>query len=65
MSTVLTRVDNRLIHGQILESWVPYTEANCLIVINDDVSNNDLQKEIIKAFVPSHIEGLKNLIDQG
>ena len=35
MSLVLTRIDNRLIHGQILESWVPTLKANCIIVAND------------------------------
>ena len=63
MSIILTRVDNRLVHGQVLETWVPYAKANSIIVFNDDVFNNRLQKEIIKAFVPSYIEVLIKRID--
>ena len=38
MSIVLTRIDNRLIHGQVLEAWLPYTHADCIVVANDEVA---------------------------
>jgi PTS system mannose-specific IIB component len=63
LSIILTRVDNRLVHGQILETWVPYKNANSIVVFNDDVFNNSLQREIIKAFVPSYIEVIIKRID--
>ena len=34
------RVDERLIHGQVMTSWLNYTGANKIIVI-DDVTAND------------------------
>lgn len=63
LSIVLTRVDNRLVHGQILETWVPHTGANSIIVLNDDVYNNELQKGIIEAFVPPYIDVIIKMID--
>jgi PTS system mannose-specific IIB component len=63
LSAVLIRVDNRLVHGQILETWVNHTNANSIIVFNDDLFDNQLQKDIIHAFVPSYIEVIIKKLD--
>lgn len=55
MNLVLTRIDNRLIHGQILEAWVPYVQADCLVVANDLIAANPLKKLMMKASVPSRM----------
>lgn len=58
MSIVLTRIDNRLIHGQILEAWVPHTRADCIVVANDQVAGMPLQCRLMEAAVPKHIQVL-------
>ncbi|MFO7576464.1 MAG: PTS sugar transporter subunit IIB [Pelovirga sp.] len=55
MNIVLTRVDNRLIHGQVLEAWVPFVQANCIVVANDMIAVNPLKKMMMKASVPSRM----------
>lgn len=55
MNLVLTRIDNRLIHGQVLEAWVPYVQANCIVVANDVLAANPLKKLMMKASVPSRM----------
>ena len=55
MAIVLARVDSRLIHGQVLEAWVPFCQANCIIVANDAIAAQPLQKRIMMASVPSSI----------
>lgn len=55
MSLVLTRIDNRLIHGQILESWVPFVQADCILVANDGIAGRPLQKMMMQAAVPSRL----------
>ena len=35
MSIELARIDDRLIHGQVMTSWVNYTNANKIVVIDD------------------------------
>jgi mannose/fructose/N-acetylgalactosamine-specific phosphotransferase system component IIB len=55
MSLVLTRIDNRLIHGQVLEAWVPHVQANCIVVANDVIAANPLKKLMMKASVPSRM----------
>ncbi|OHB28329.1 MAG: hypothetical protein A2X84_03750 [Desulfuromonadaceae bacterium GWC2_58_13] len=60
MSIVLARIDNRLIHGQVLESWVPYVNANCIVVANDQAAGNGFQKLLMEAAVP---RGIRVVID--
>lgn len=52
---VLARVDNRLIHGQVLEAWLPFVQANSIVVASDEVAGKPLQKRLMKASVPSDI----------
>lgn len=49
------RIDNRLVHGQIIETWLPYTRATRLIVCNDGLANDMLQQQIMLLAVPSRI----------
>jgi PTS system mannose-specific IIB component len=41
------RIDNRLIHGQVTVKWVGAIGANHLIVSNDDVAKDEIQKMIL------------------
>jgi PTS system mannose-specific IIB component len=56
MKIVLIRVDDRLIHGQILESWLPYLKAQCLIVANDLLVEDSFQMAILSMAVPDRIK---------
>jgi mannose/fructose/N-acetylgalactosamine-specific phosphotransferase system component IIB len=58
MGIVLTRIDDRLIHGQILETWVPFLNVNCIVVGNDLVAGNALHRKLIRASVSKNIEVL-------
>ena len=49
------RVDNRLVHGQVIETWLPYTNASHLLVVNDDLAADQLRRTIISLAVPSRI----------
>lgn len=49
------RIDNRLIHGQIIETWLPYTRAKHLIVCNDTLSRDELRQQIMLLAIPSRI----------
>lgn len=55
MSIVLARIDNRLIHGQVLEAWVPFVNANCIVVANDQIAGIPFQKILMEAAVPRGI----------
>ena len=52
------RVDNRLVHGQILEAWLPYTGASCIVVADDEVAEDFFRETVIRMAVPRDIEVL-------
>ncbi|NJD61243.1 MAG: PTS sugar transporter subunit IIB [Deltaproteobacteria bacterium] len=55
MPLVLVRVDCRLIHGQVVETWLPHTGANCLLVANDDLAGNTCLRTVMELAVPPSI----------
>jgi len=56
---VLSRIDDRLIHGQVVEGWVNFLKATCILVADDAVASNRLQRTIMELSVP---QGLKVFI---
>lgn len=46
-SIVLTRIDNRLIHGQIVGEWAGCVGANLLVVVDDEVAANEVEKSVM------------------
>nr|WP_321257320.1 PTS sugar transporter subunit IIB [uncultured Pseudodesulfovibrio sp.] len=53
---ILVRIDNRLIHGQIIETWLPYTGAKQVVVANDELSRDILQQEIMSLAIPQTVD---------
>lgn len=53
---VLTRVDDRLVHGQVMTSWVKATGANKIMVVDDGVAEDELMKTVLKGVVPSQVK---------
>lgn len=49
------RVDNRLVHGQIIEAWLPYLKSTHLVVVNDTISVDLIRQQIIRLAVPSRV----------
>jgi PTS system galactosamine-specific IIB component len=45
---MLTRIDNRLIHGQIVGQWAGTIGANLILVADDEVAANDLEKNLMQ-----------------
>lgn len=61
---ILARIDNRLIHGQIIETWLPHTRASVVIVANDELAVDDLQQEIMSLAIPQTVESLFVSVDK-
>lgn len=53
---MLVRVDDRLIHGQVLTQWVGEINAQKIVVIDDEVSQDKMRKNILKFACPSDIK---------
>jgi len=52
------RIDNRLIHGQVTVKWVGAIGADHLVVTNDDVAKDEIQRMIL----PQAARGVKTSI---
>lgn len=46
---LLTRIDNRLVHGQVGVIWTSSIGANLLLVANDDVAKDPLQQKLMQS----------------
>ncbi|MBB1202571.1 PTS N-acetylgalactosamine transporter subunit IIB [Enterobacteriaceae bacterium 89] len=44
---LLTRIDNRLVHGQVGVTWTSAIGANLLIVVDDEVAKDELQQKLM------------------
>lgn len=44
---LLTRIDNRLVHGQVGSIWTSSINANLLLVVDDDVANDSIQQQLM------------------
>ncbi|MEN8433267.1 PTS galactosamine transporter subunit IIB [Clostridium septicum] len=53
---LLTRVDNRLIHGQVGVTWVNHLGANLILIANDEVANDPVQQSLMDMVVPDAIQ---------
>lgn len=51
----LVRVDNRLVHGQVLEAWVPALDADALLVADDEAAGNVLARSAMSLAIPSRL----------
>jgi len=56
MSIDLVRIDDRFIHGLVVVGWVKAIRCKQIIVANDKVASNELQKRLMKAATPEDIE---------
>jgi D-glucosaminate PTS system EIIB component len=50
------RIDNRLVHGQIIEAWLPFTGSHLIVVVNDELSGDVLRREIMSLAIPQGVE---------
>ena len=52
----LLRVDNRLIHGQVVESWLPELRVRRVLVADDEAAQSPLVRAAMGLAVPADIE---------
>lgn len=51
---VLTRIDNRLIHGQVATQWCGSLSANLILVANDSVAKDTFRQSLMDMAAPSY-----------
>ena len=58
MDFSLVRVDCRLVHGQIIETWLPFLKASRIVVVSDEVAGSFFRETVIRMAVPREVEVL-------
>lgn len=53
---LLTRIDSRLLHGQVSTQWNSSVGSNLILIANDEVSENKLRQQLMDMAAPSGVE---------
>lgn len=53
---VLTRIDDRLVHGQVMTAWLNYTSGNRIVIVDDAVANDPFMKSVLEMVIPPGIK---------
>lgn len=53
MEIVMARIDNRLLHGITASQWAPRSQAQRLMVIDDETAGNEMMKASMKLARPA------------
>ena len=52
----ITRVDERLVHGQVAFAWTNSLGADCILVVNDDAAADKIRAATLKLAAPAGIK---------
>src|SRR3954465_16000472 len=56
MPIALYRIDDRLIHGQVVVGWGQPLELRFIVLIDDDVAASEWEQELYRMGVPPEME---------
>lgn len=51
----LTRIDDRLIHGQVVTAWVKQTDANLILIVDEPLTQDVFMQKVLRSAAPSGI----------
>lgn len=55
MEISVFRIDDRLIHGQIITAWIAYADAKTIVVADDKAAGDAFQQSLLKMATPNTI----------
>ena len=58
MHIVLARIDDRLIHGQVVIGWIPQLKVDVVIVASDAAAADETQTALMRMAMPEGVEFL-------
>lgn len=56
MSIALYRIDDRLIHGQVVVGWGQPLDCSFIVLVDDEVRGSDWEQDLYRMGVPPHID---------
>jgi len=64
MTLALYRIDDRLIHGQVVVGWGQPLNASFIVLVDDEVSGSDWEQDLYRMGVPPQIEVIFASVEQ-
>lgn len=64
MSLALYRIDDRLIHGQVVVGWGQPLDISFIVLVDDEVRGSDWEQDLYRMGVPPHIEVMFASVDE-
>ena len=61
---VMNRVDDRLIHGQVISGWLGLRNANSIWIVDDDVAVDPMMLDIFSFAAPTGVKLKAYTVDQ-
>lgn len=56
MTIKIVRIDDRLIHGQIVQGWLKTIDVDKILIVSDEVANDEMQQVLLSMAVPSSVK---------
>jgi len=56
MNIQLIRIDDRLIHGQVVVGWSKALDIQRLVVVNDEITKNNMRRTLMEMAVPAELK---------
>ena len=64
MSLALYRIDDRLIHGQVVVGWGQPLDITFIVLVDDEVRGSDWEQDLYRMGVPPQIEVIFASVDE-
>jgi mannose/fructose/N-acetylgalactosamine-specific phosphotransferase system component IIB len=52
MNTVWLRIDDRLVHGQVVAGWLPHLKADRIVIVSDAAAGDETQQDLMRLSLP-------------
>lgn len=59
----MTRVDHRLLHGQVAFTWIRQVGADCILIANDAVAKDELRMSVLRMAKPRGVKLVMKSVD--
>ena len=63
MTLILNRVDDRLIHGQVVVGWGQPFDVRFIVLVDDEVARSDWEQELYRMGTPPEMEVSFHTVD--
>jgi PTS system mannose-specific IIB component/fructoselysine and glucoselysine-specific PTS system IIB component len=64
MTLALYRIDDRLIHGQVVVGWGQPLHVSFIVLVDDEVSSSDWEQDLYRMGVPPQIDVIFASVDK-